>query len=168
MDPAAMGGGAPPIDIQSIVSQVVQQLLPQLQRQMGGAAGGTGGPAGPGKNAKIDPGMIYMELGRVRKLLTTMFQNLNWDLPPDILDDQMVAQSVAGQLPASQPTDAGGGAAPGLPAMGGAPAINPIAPAGGDSGGGSTKSGSVLELFNQRKGMDGMNQNLDLLHKLFR
>jgi hypothetical protein len=88
--------------------------------------------------------MIYMELGRIRKLLTHLFQHLKIDLPPDILDDQMVAQSVAGQQPISQPTDAaapadpaaaGGGEPLGLPGLGQSAPINPIeaaAPAGGE------------------------------------
>jgi hypothetical protein len=162
MDPAAAGGmppGAPPMDpmaaggappdIQGMIMQAVQQAM--------GGQGGMGAPgaAGPGKGAKIDPGMIYMELGRVRKLLTHLFQHLNIDLPPDILDDQMVAQSVAGQQPVSQPTDAappadpaaaGGGAPPGLPGIGQSAPINPVepaAPAGGE------KMSSVMDMFRQ-------------------
>lgn len=142
MDPMAGGaGGAPgaPLD-PMMIQQIVQAVL---QQTGGGAAGGPAGAAGPGKgSAKVDPGLIYMELGRVRKLLTGMYQNLDWELPPDILDDAAVAQSVIGGQPAGQPLPAGGapaggdpaaaagGGAPGLPAVGQSGAINPIEPVG--------------------------------------
>lgn len=140
MDPMAAGGGAPPADpaLAALITQIVQQVM---QQQGGGT--GTPGPAGPGKgSAKIDPGLVYMELGRVRKLLTGMYQNLDWELPPDILDDSAVAQSVAGGAPpAGQPLPAGGAspaggappadpAAAGLPGIGQSSPINPIQPAG--------------------------------------
>jgi hypothetical protein len=102
--------------------------------------------------------MIYLELGRVRKLMTGMYQNLNWELPQDILDDQQVAQSVAGAGPTSQPLGAapagqppagGGGDASagpqGLPAIGTSPAVPPMNPAGmGGAGGGATKQGEMF------------------------
>lgn len=150
MDPAMAAGGAPPMD------PVIQQAITQaVQTAMGGGAGGPGGPAGagPGKGAgKVDPGLIYMEMGRIRKMMTTMFQNLGWELPPDILDDEMVAQSVVGGAPAGQPTDAAGGAPPAPPAdpaAGGAPPLPPgIDPAalqgmpGTGGGGGGEKMGA--------------------------
>ena len=157
--PPAGGGGIDPASLQMIVQQAVQQAMGG-----GGAAGpGQAGPAGPGKGAKVDPGMIYLELGRVRKLLTTLFQNLNMNLPPDILDDQMVAQSATGQTPTSQPLpggDAGGGGGVSLPAIGQSPAINPMAPA--DMG----KQGSVKDMFLRRSGVDGLFQNLELAARL--
>ena len=132
--------------MQAMITQVVQAVM----QQMGGAggAGGAGaGPAGPGKgSAKVDPGLIYMELGRVRKLLTGMYQNLDWELPPDILDDSAVAQSVAGADPTGQPLPpggappaadpaaaAGGAPPPGLPGIGQSAPISPIEPAGAEA-----------------------------------
>jgi hypothetical protein len=157
MDPAMAGGGMPPMDpmagggaidpaTQAAIDAAVQAALGAT----GGGAAGAGAPgaAGPGKGAKIDPGMIYMELGRMRKMMTTMFQNLSWELPPDILDDQAVAQSVSGMDPASPPTDQAVAAPapaeqPGLPAIGQTAAVNPIEPIGG---GGAPKQANLLDL----------------------
>jgi hypothetical protein len=162
----------------SAIQMAVQQAM--QQGMAGGAGGAAGGPkvGGPGAGAKVDPGMIYMELGRCRKLLTTMFQKLNWELPPDILDDQMVAQSVAGQQPGSAPTNAAGGGAPpaggatpGLPSMGGSAGISPIqAP-------GQTKTSGISEIFsgvgrpcptNQAPTIDSMNTAIDAVAILSR
>lgn len=174
--PPGGGGGGSPTDLISALMPAIQQAIQQAMA--GGAGGAAGGPkvGGPGAGAKIDPGMIYMELGRVRKLLTGMYQNLQWDLPPDILDDQMVAQSVAGQQPVSPPTDAGAGAPPpppGLPALGGSGAINPIqAP-----GGGATKQSSLLDILRMPEGhpagmqqasFDEMNSRIDVIAALSR
>lgn len=110
MDPAMMGGPPPSSDPLAQLAPMVQQMVQQALQQAGvqggaaGATGATGGAAGAGGAGakKIDPALIYLELGRLRKLLTTMFQNNGWPLPSDILDDQAVAASVSGQLPATQ------------------------------------------------------------------
>lgn len=156
-DPAAAaattsGGGAPPFDPAALMP-LIQQAV---QQAMGGGAPGAAGQnpvAGPGGKAKIDPGMIYMELGRCRKLLTTLFEHMQWPLPPDILDDQAVAMTAAGQQPQTAPLggDQAGGAAAapggGLPAMPGSPAVNPIQPPGGAGGGGQKTAETVQDIF---------------------
>lgn len=115
--PPAMGGGMPPAAggappmLDPIIQQSITQAV-QAAMQQGGAGGEGSKVAGPGKGAKVDPGLLYMELGRIRKMMTTMFQNLGWELPPDILDDTMVAQAVSGGAPAGQPTNAGAPPAP--------------------------------------------------------
>jgi len=143
MDPAAMGGGAGaagpmPPEIQMAIDQAVQGA-------MAGAGGGAAAPAaggggGAGGAKKLDPVMIYLEMGRIRKLLVNLHQHTNIPLPEDILDDNMVAQAVAGVGPQSQPIgqEGGGAAAPAppppgaggaIPGIGQSPPIAPIEPA---------------------------------------
>jgi len=132
MDPSMMGGAPPGMD-------------PSM---MGGApaapaAAPAGQPGAMGK-VKVDPTLIYMELGRIRKLVTHMMKSTGIDMPPDILDDSTVAQAVGGAQPNSQPIgqDASAQAPPpGLPAMGGQGGISPIQAPGGE------KQGSVASLF---------------------
>jgi hypothetical protein len=155
---AAGGMGGIPPELQAMITQAVQQAMSQ---QTGSPAAPGSGAAGPGKGAKIDPGMIYLELGRVRKMLTTMFQNMGWNLPPDILDDQMVAQAVAGQSPTSAPISADAAATDpsvgvSLPAIGTSPAISPMAAP--DMG----KQASIKDMLLRRKGPEGLQQNLDV------
>ena len=129
MDPAA--GGAPP-DIAALVTQMVQEELAKQGMGAGGAAGGAGGVGG---KLKIDPAFIYMELSRMRKMMTHFFQKSGIELPSDILDDGAVAQTVMGQAPESAPIgqegapmpggDAGGGPM-GLPGVGQSAPISPI------------------------------------------
>lgn len=150
---AMMGGGAPPggamppagggID-PSMIQQIVQATL---QAQGGapaaGGAGGAAGPAGVGMKIKVDPTMMYMQLGRLTKLMIHMYERMGWELPPDTLNDDLMIQQAAGQAsatggapgaaaPSSPP---GGGAAPAgpqaIPGIGQSPAIQPIEPAGG-------------------------------------
>ena len=88
-----------------------------------------------------------MELARVRKLLTHLLTSTGVDMPPDILDDGVVASVATGQQPESAPIAPGAGAppapAPGLPGIGESAPISPIGPAGGPE-----KMGSdVLSVF---------------------
>ena len=139
-DPSQMagGGGAPALPPQA----------PPAPAQPGAAPGQPG--AAPAK-AKIDPAFIYLELSRIRKCVTHMMKSTGIDLPPDVLDDQTVAQVVQGQQPQSQPVGQGQEGAPpdpSLPAMGGQGSISPIqAPDGGGGGGGQSKQSSVASLF---------------------
>jgi hypothetical protein len=197
MPPDPMAGGAPPDPMAAAAAgalpppggldPMMQQAITQaVQQAMAGGAGpASAGPAGPGKgSAKIDPGLVYMELGRIRKMFTNMFENLGWELPPDILDDNMVAQSVIGQDPSGTPTDAAGGSAPpdpaaaagpppGLPGIGQSPGINPVEAVGGGMGG-EPKMGSIRDIF--RSGVtevdssivESMNDKLDALAALSR
>jgi len=137
MDPMAGGGGG---DIMSMITQAVTQAM----AQQGGGAGAGGKPGGA---AKVDPAMLYLELGRVRKMLDGLFRHMDIPLPPDILDDNMVAQQIAGGGAQSQPIGPGGDPAAaggdpaaqgpqGMPGIGQSPPINPIEPAGGPPGGG--------------------------------
>jgi hypothetical protein len=155
MDPA-MAGGAPPMDPMAggggDIMGMITQAVTQAMAQQGGGAAGPGGK--PGGAAKVDPAMLYLELGRLRKMLDGLFRHMDIPLPPDILDDNMVAQQIAGGGAQSQPIGEGGdpatgGPPPGMPAIGQSPAINPIAPAGGAppadpmAGGGEAKMGSI-------------------------
>lgn len=116
------------------------------------AAPAQGGGQGTGGKPKIDPTFIYMELSRVRKLLTHMMRHAGIEMPDDILDDGAVAMVAQGQTPQSSPLGQGGpaeaGGQAGLPALGGAGPINPIQPAGDGGGGGSEKPAhDVMSLF---------------------
>lgn len=107
-------------------------------------------PGAAGGKPKIDPTFIYMELARVRKLLTHLMKHTGVEMPADILDDGAVAMTAQGQMPQSMPLGQGGEAEQagqgGLPALGGAAPVGPIEPAGG--GGGVEKPASdVLSLF---------------------
>jgi hypothetical protein len=119
---------------------------------------------------KVDPTLIYMELGRIRKLVTHMMKSTGIEMPPDILDDSTVAQAVGGAQPSSQPIgqDASSQAQPSLPAMGGQGSISPIqAP---DGGGGQAKQGSVASLFQGQYSddMGKFSQRIDALAALSR
>jgi len=123
--PPGGGGGAVPPEIQAAIDQAVQAAM----GGQGGAGAGAGAGPGAGGAKKIDPAFIYMELSRVRKLLTNLHQQANMPMPPDILDDQTVAQTMAGQQPQSQPLEQSAGeASPGLPSIGGQAPISPVEP----------------------------------------
>ena len=142
MDPAAMGGappmgpppGAPPMG------------PPPAAPPADPAAAAPAPPAGGSK--KIDPAFLYMEMSRVRKLLTALFQNLDMQLPPDVLDDNSVAQVMSGQIPESTPIGqepqapaGGGGDAPSLPGIGGSGPVGPVE---------APKTASVKDLFSNK------------------
>jgi len=136
MDP--MMGGAPPMG-----------PPPMDPAMMGGAPpmGPPPGAPGAGGSKKIDPAFIYMELSRVRKLLTTLFQNMDMKLPGDILDDSSVAQVMFGQMPSSNPIGQepqapapAAGAAP-LPGIGGTGPVGPVE---------APKTASVKDLFTKK------------------
>ncbi len=158
-DPMAAGGmppGMPPGDPMAAAAGGMPPAVDPMA-----AAGGMGmmppgaapaAPAAPGAPAaggkpKIDPTFIYMELARVRKLLTHMMKHTGVEMPADILDDGAVAMTAQGQMPQSMPLGQGGEAEQaGLPALGGAAPVGPIEPAAG--GGGVEKPASdVLSLF---------------------
>jgi len=144
MDPMA-GGGAPPMD-----PAMAGAAPPMDPAAMAGAppaaapAPAAGGAPGAGGKPKIDPTFIYMELSRVRKLLTHMMKHTGIDMPPDILDDGAVAMVAQGQMPQSAPLGAGaegappegGGGGPALPGIGGNAPVSPIeAPSGPEKAG---------------------------------
>ncbi len=169
-DPAAAGGapaggGVPPFD-PSMLTPMIQQAV---QQAMQGAGGGMGaqsptGPAGVGQKMKIDPTMVYLQLGRMNKLMIHLFEQMGWPVPPDTLNDDAMIQQAAGQggpgagmpgatggAPSPGGAPAPGGAPPpapggdpaaqepqGLPGIGQSPAINPIQPA---------KTASIYDLF---------------------
>jgi hypothetical protein len=122
--PPVPGGQGDPL---SALVPVIQQIVTQTMQQMGmggggmpGGAPGAPGAAGAGGKAKIDPAFIYQELSRVRKMLSGVFEQQGWPLPPDILDDPAVGALAMGQSPVSAPIGAEGGA-PGAAPPGGAP-----------------------------------------------
>jgi hypothetical protein len=151
-DPSMAGGGLPP-ELQMMVDQAVQTAL-QSQGATPGAAPGQPGAAGGTK--KVDPALLYMELGRVRKLLTHLLQNIGLELPPDILDDGMVAQSVL--LGGAAPKPLGTGAAGGAP--GG------MAPAGG--GAAPTAKQALDFLFEPAANAGQLSRKVDILEILSR
>jgi hypothetical protein len=155
MDPAAMGGappmdpmamgGAPPMDPMAMGGAPPMAPPAAAPPAPGGAPGAPGAAAKP----KIDPTFIYMELSRVRKLITHFMRQTGIELPPDILDDGAVAQQLngtppesaaLGQEPPPPPGPPEGGA--GLPGLGGASAVNPI-----EAAGGGEKMGSLNPIF---------------------
>jgi hypothetical protein len=160
MDPAAMmgGGGMPPMDpamggmppIDPAMLGMPPMGPPPADPAAGGAppadpaAAGAGGP----KKPKLDPSAIYIEQVRNRKLLLGIYRQLGLKLPEDILDDEnivapgVVPPSVGKETPTEEPKS------PGLPGVGGSPAINPIEPAQG-------AGPSITELLGQPGGMPG-------------
>ena len=160
MDPAAMGGappmgpppgGAPPMDPMMGGAPPMGPppgAPPALPADPAAAAAP---PAPAGGSKKIDPAFLYMEMSRVRKLLTALFQNLDMQLPADVLDDNSVAQVMSGQVPESAPIGqepaappAAGGDAPSLPGIGGSGPIGPVA---------APKTASVKDLFSNKNGI---------------
>ena len=133
MDPAAMGGGGmPPMGGMDPAAMGMPPMGPPPADPAAGgappadpAAAGAGGP----KKPKLDPSAIYIEQVRNRKLLLGMYRQLGLKLPSDILDDEniiapgVVPPSVGKETPTEEPKS------PGLPGVGGSPAINPIEPA---------------------------------------
>jgi hypothetical protein len=143
-DPAAaMGGGGGmgmppgggmgmPMPMDPAMAGTMPGAMAAAQPPMPGqpAPGQPGQPAaGAGKSNKIDPAFIYQELARIRKLQTHMYQQMGWQLPPDILDDATAAQAlIGGAPPVSQPIQPGpAGPPPGGAAPGGAPQGDPAA-----------------------------------------
>lgn len=103
MDPMAMAGAMPPMDPTAMAGAMPPGAMPPIA----GAPGAPGAPGAGGK-LKVDPAFLYMELARIRKLLTHFMKHNGVDLPPDILDDGTVAQVVQGAQPQSSPIGAGG------------------------------------------------------------
>ena len=143
MDPAMMGG-APPMDPAMMggappMAPPMGGAPPMDPAMMGGAPPAAPAP-GAGGSKKIDPAFIYMELSRVRKLLTTLFQNLDMKLPGDILDDSSVAQVMSGQIPSSNPIgqEPAPPVDPSLPGIGGAGPVGPVE---------APKTASIKDLF---------------------
>ena len=188
-DPSTGAGGPPPggdpsggaggPDLMSALMPAIQQAVQQaVQQAMGGQGTPGAGPTalGPGKGAKIDPGMIYMVLGRIMKMQTYMFQQLGWSIPPDFLNDDATAQSVMGQPPTSLMGPQGGGAAtsgdpsggapPSLPGIGGSGPLSPVQPM--SPPGGDIKQASIKDIMSQRNTLSGMLQNLDLVSRITR
>ena len=159
MDPSMMGGAPPPGMDPSMMGGAPPPAAPA-------PAGAPGQPGAMGK-VKVDPTLIYMELGRIRKLVTHMMKSTGIDMPPDILDDSTVAQAVGGAQPNSQPIgqDASAQAPPGLPAMGGQGGIGPIQPPGGGE-----KQSSVASLFQGpvASDIDSVVRRMDALASLSR
>jgi len=125
--PPGGGAGAMPPEIQMAIDQAVQTAV---------ANQGAAAPAGPGGGTKkIDPAFMYMELSRIRKLITNLYQQTGMPLPDDILEDQTTAQALMGSQPQSQPTDAAASApadaaaSAALPGIAGQTPISPIEPA---------------------------------------
>jgi len=62
-----------------------------------------------GGSKKIDPAMIYTEMINIRKMLSLMFQNLGWELPPDVLNSGEIGRAMASgeslPPPPSAPSD---------------------------------------------------------------
>jgi len=137
MDPMAggmpPGAGPMPPEIQMAIDQAVQTAL----AGQGGAP--VAAPGAPGAGAKkLDPVMLYLALERIRKLIDNMYKINGWELPSDILDDNMMAQAIAGMPVQSPPIGQGGdGAAPPpppgaggeIPGIGTSPPIAPPEPA---------------------------------------
>lgn len=173
MDPAAMGGMPPGMDPAAMGAMPPAPPSAPMA-PMAQPAAQPGAPGAGGKSNKIDPAFIYMELSRLRKLVTHMMQHVGVDMPPDILEDNTVAMVAQGQQPQSQPIGQGGQAEQGgasLPGIGGSGAINPIQPAGG--GGGTEKPASdILAMFRTPPGApvnyDNMANRIDALARLSR
>jgi hypothetical protein len=139
-----------------------------MPQQPGAATPGQPGVPGAAGKVKVDPTLIYMELGRIRKLLTHLLKSTGIEMPPDILDDSTVAQAVGGAQPQSLPIgqDSSSQQPPSLPAMGGQGGISPIqAP----DAGGSQKQSSFRQLFTETPSDFGMmTRRLDALAALSR
>lgn len=170
----AMGGMAPPMDPMAAAGAPA----------MAGAAaappaGAAPGQPGAGGKAKIDPAFIYMELSRVRKLLTHFMQHAGVDMPNDILDDNTVAMVAQGMQPQSAAIGAGGQAEQGMggdpmgggmPGIGGSPPINPIEPAGGAE----KPAHDVMSMFrgptevNGRTDVAGLGERIDAISAMSR
>jgi len=131
MDP--MMGGAPPMGPPPGPPMGPPPGAPPMDPTMGGAP-----PPAAGGSKKIDPAFLYMELSRVRKLLTSLFKNLDMQLPTDVLDDSSVAQVMSGQVPESTPIGQEP-QPPELPGIGGTGPVSPVAP---------PKTASVKDIFN--------------------
>lgn len=48
-----------------------------------------------GSAKKIDPALIYAELINMRKLIATMFSRLDWEIPPDMLQNTEIGRAIA-------------------------------------------------------------------------
>lgn len=159
-------GGAPPMDPMAAMGGMPPGMAPAAP-----AAGAPGAPAAGGK-PKIDPTFIYMELSRVRKLLTHMMKHTGIEMPPDILDDGAVAMVAQGQMPQSSPLGQGGPAEQGgggLPGIGGSGPISPVEPAGGTE----KPASDVMALFRapvdiEKPDFDGCSHRIDALATLAR
>jgi len=137
MDPAMGGGGMPPMGGMDPAAMGMDPAMlgmppmgpPPADPAAGGAPPADPAAAGGPKKPKLDPSAIYIEQVRNRKLLLGMYRQLGLKLPEDILDDEnivapgVVPPSVGKETPTEAPKS------PGLPGVGGSPAINPIEPA---------------------------------------
>jgi len=117
MDPSMMvaAGGMPPMD-PSMMGAAAGGGMPPMDPSMMAAAGGM--PADPnaaaaapapaasasasGGKSKLDADMVYLQLGRMIKLITNLYQQLGVQLPPDMLDDQKILADVKQDLPPDQ------------------------------------------------------------------
>jgi len=137
MDPAMMGG-MPPMDPSMMggmppMDPAMMGGMPPMDPAMMGGAPPAPAPAANGtgaKSNKVPPELIYMELGRNRKLLTHIMRHFDIPMPPDILDDSMVASAMNGQVPQSQPLGQEP-APPSLPGIGSNGELGPLQAAGG-------------------------------------
>ena len=123
MDPAMMGGmpqapAAPGVDMNQLMSLLTEQQQPKT------------------KSNKVDPEKINIGMGRILKLLTSLYHNLGWPLPSDILDDEAMAKSVEtiSQPEAQSASQQAAPEQPAIPedltapALGMSPPITPIEP----------------------------------------
>ncbi|GAG67449.1 unnamed protein product [marine sediment metagenome] len=117
MGPADAGMGMPPgmpMDMgMGMPPEAAMGAMPPPPPPPAEAAPATTG--GKGGSSKIDPSMIYTEMINVRRLLTTMFKNLGWELPPDVLDNTEIARAIASGESASAAPPQGGEMAASIP-----------------------------------------------------
>jgi len=181
-----MAGGMPPGAAPVDPMAAAGGMMPPAAAPAPGMPGAPGAPGAGGK-LKIDPAFIYMELSRVRKLLTHMMKHTGIEMPPDILDDGAVAMAVQGQPPQSSPLGQGGeaeqagGAPPGggaLPGIGGAAPLGPMeAPGGAEKPAADNAAkiaSDVVSMFRTptadtaRPNFDDSQMNIDALSQLSR
>lgn len=145
MDPTAMGGGMPPMDPAAMggappaPSGVTEDQVRQIVQQAVGAAGGGGKGAGPVK-PKID---VPTEIYQIKKILVMMAQEMGLSIPPTLLlgdpaQDPSIPPEQAAQDPlSSAATQSGGGVGP----------IQPPAPMNlGPQPGGAEKAARAIQL----------------------
>lgn len=60
--------------------------------------------SGGGGKTKLDPNQLYLELGRIRSLLTNLYEQMGLPLPAGILDDAKQIESAGGTPPTPTPS----------------------------------------------------------------